>query len=234
MVDDPANELMAYFGVEDCAPYVFLPRDTPLASHKGGTHKLLPADAHELEAWFYEFVRAPGLRLTNDGSSTVDVFWETPGEAHQEQRVLRIAPGATKSFDTFVGHTLVWREALPEGTVGAGPVLARVVVTDEAVASGGLALSALLAGDGDTELLQLTDAAVGTWRGRLRTNLSRIRQNERQPPTVPAFTDVGFKLMKMPRALHERLVEFWAQNGARAIEEGWHVSGGSLIRRREQ
>lgn len=223
MVDEPANELMEFFDVQDCTPFIFLPRGAPLQAHKGGKHKLVPKDAGELEEWVSEFARAPALRMTNDGATAVSIFWEAPGDRHEERLTMRLEPGEEKLFDSFLGHTLVWREALPAGTIGKGPLLARVVVTDAAVAAGGLVLSEMRAGKGDSETLQLTDDEVNVWRGRLRTNMSRIRQNERQPATVPTFTDVGFKHMKMPQALHDRLLAFWAVHEARLADEGWHV-----------
>ena len=224
MVDEPANELMEFFGAKDCSPYVFLPRGARLEAHQGGKHKLTPASDDELEAWVWDFVRAPGLLLKNDGPAPVAIHWEAPLQDLAEKRVMTLAPGEAKAFDTFKGHTLVWREALPEGTFGSGPLLARAVVTDAAVAEGGFVLSALRAGEGDTEALQHTEEEVAKWRGRLRTNMARIRQNERQPPTVPAFTEVGFKHMKMPKELHDRLTQFYAAREASRVDEGWHVS----------
>lgn len=223
MVDEPANELMDFFGVQNCASYVFLPRGARLAEHQGGRkHKLAPADEDELEEWFWEFLQVRDFRLRNDGDTTVAVYWEaSDGEFEKERPVMTLAPGAEKRFDTFQGHTLVWREATHGGM---GRLLARVVVSDKAATAGGLVLSQLLgAGEGNTETLQLTEAEARTWRGRARTNLARIRQNERQPLTVPAFSDVGFKHMKMPPELHARLLAFYRENEAARRDEGWQV-----------
>lgn len=236
MVDYPANELMAFFGVADCSPYVFLPRGAPLEAHRGGKHKLAPKDRGELKAWVDGFLRVPGFRLKNDQDYPVVVLLETQEEVtdnpaqqaiHTETKLVELGPGEEKRLDDAVkGQTLVWRkERTDKKAWGADPLrlLARAVVTDDAVAGGGMVLSALLVGVGDTEALQLMDEDVNIWRGRLRTNMRRIRQIELQPPTKTKYTEVGFKHTKIPRTLHERLVAFRAENEGQRKDEPWQV-----------
>lgn len=242
MADDPANELMAFFGVDggDCTPFVYLPRGAQLEAQKGAPHKLAPKDAGELEAWFTGLLGTPsqGFRLKNDLDHGVTVLLETyPGEKlckqrleraeiHKEETVMELAPGEEKQLDTAVGQTLVWRKH-------RGPddkpwdrlrLLARSVITDAAVAAKGVILSELLAGPGNnTEVLQLTDEDASTWRSRVRSNLKRMLHTEIQPLTVSPFTKVGFEHTRTPQALQERLLAFLTENEDRREADVWQV-----------
>lgn len=209
LVESPPNELMAFFDVQDCHSFVFYPKGTQWAS-KG--HKLTPNSAAELEEWFWDFQRLPDVRVRNDLDTTVHAYWEALDGHYTERSVMVLQLGQEDSFGSFLGHTLVFRD---EGHNNA--LLARAALVDDAP----VVLSKLLAGPAESEAVQLTDEAVRNWRGRRSTNLLRLTQNERQPPTVKTFTDVGFKKLRMPANLHKKLLDFMRGNENRRAAEGW-------------
>jgi hypothetical protein len=50
---------------------------------------------------------------------------------------------------------------------------------------------------------------------------SRIEMNRVQPPGMWNYTDMGFRLVKLPRGVVDALVDFWKANRHRSQEEEW-------------
>lgn len=209
LVDEPANELMEYYDVANCNSFIYYPAGTALES-KG--YRVQPNQLAQLEDWFWEFHKIPGFPLQNDLDVPVEVYWESK-DTLEERDVMLLEPSEEKPFRTYLGHTLVFRSP-QEGN----KILARAIITSDK----GFVLSSLLQGPGNREELQLTEHEVSIWRGRRRTNLSRTRQNERQPPLVHPFTDVGFKRLKIPKQTYQKLLAFHQDHEALRAREGWH------------
>lgn len=209
LVESPSNELMQFFDVQDCQSFVFYPKGTHWSS-KG--HKLTPNSQAELEKWFWDFQRLPDVRVRNDLDTTVHAYWEARDGHYTERSVMVLQPGQEESFGSFLGHTLVFRDQDHHNAL-----LARAALVDDAP----VMLSELLAGPAESEAVQLTDEAVRNWRGRRTTNLTRLKQNERQPPTVKTFTDVGFKKLRMPAKLLKALLTFMNDHEHQRAAEGW-------------
>ena len=210
LVETPSNELMDFFDVHDCKTFIYFTAGDSLQAK--GT-KLTPTSRQELEDFFWEKQRLADVKIRNDLEKPVNVYWESPEGQTREVRVMELVPGQEQSFDSFLSHTLIFRDV--ENNMR---LMARAVITDGSK----LVISELLAGKADTEVLQLTEHQVKVWRGRRSTNLSRLKQNEAQPPTVKTFTDVGFKKQRIPSNLLRRLQEFHEQNEGKRADEGWN------------
>jgi hypothetical protein len=129
--------------------------------------------------------------------------------------------GKAENFSTYIGHTFVFRDG------DSDDLLARKVVTDPQE----LLVSSLVYGQcevggadcdrSDTEVLQRTEQEVNIWRGRLSSNIGRLRQNERQPPSKPLFAPVGFKKMRVPEPAWSKIQAFYQANKQIKIKEPW-------------
>lgn len=211
LVETPSNELMDFFDIHDCKSFIYFTAGDSLQAK--GT-KLTPTSGHELDDFFWEKQRLPNVKIRNDLEKPVNVYWESWDGQPREVSIMELVPGQEQSFGSFLSHTLIFRDV--ENNMR---LMARAVITD---GSKPIVISDLLAGPADTEVLQLTDHQVKVWRGRLRTNISRLKQNEAQPPNVRTFTDVGFRKLRIPANLLRHLQEFLEQNEGKRVDEGWN------------
>jgi len=211
LVETPSNELMDFFDVHDCKTFIYFTAGDSL--QRKGT-KLTPTSQQELDDFYWDKQRLPDVKIRNDLEKPVNVFWESRDWQAREVRVMELVPGQEQSFGSFLGHTLIFRDV--ENNMR---LMARAVITD---GSKPIVISELLAGPADTEVLQLTEHQVKVWRGRRSTNISRLKQNEAQPPTVKTFTDVDFRKQRIPANLLRRLQDFLEKNEHKRADEGWN------------
>eukprot|EP00624_Nannochloropsis_granulata_P007380 evm.model.NODE_7421_length_28612_cov_28.772577.11 len=211
LVETPSNELMDFFDVHDCKSFVYFTAGDSLQARG---MKLTPTSGQQLGDFFWEKQRLPDFKIRNDLDKPLNVYWESWDVQPREVSVMQLVPGQEQSFGTFLSHTLIFRDVDNNMRL-----MARAVITD---GSKPIVISELLAGPADTEVLQLTDHQVKVWRGRRRTNISRLKQNEAQPPTVRTFTDVGFRKQRIPANLLRHLQEFHEQNEDKRADEGWN------------